>query len=214
MNGRLALLLVLCSASWAASAQAETCTVSGTYKFDPTDFYYCDTTQFGTCSGWNVVDLDTKVGDAAAVPVRYARVRIRSAANTTTYATTHTSASGFFSATFSSDVFGVGAQCESRGVTIVLDFLRADERDLALAAPRYRFRLVDRNDTLRFHARPVTLSSAGNSTTSNFRQRFAAVDNPAHYYAVYFTADNAMAEITRWSTNLRDTLTGPTTALH
>jgi hypothetical protein len=95
---------------------------------------------------------------------------------------------------------------------VALDFLRVDERDISASTPRYRYRIVTRNDALRSHNRPVTLSTSGNTTTSSYRHAFSAVDDPAHYYAAYFTMDSAVSEIIGWSTNLRDSLTSTVAA--
>lgn len=203
---------VVCVWLCASAALAETCTVTGTYRSEPVDLYYCDTNHMN-CSGWLQTNLD-QMRDTSAAPVRYIRVLVRSTSGTT-LATTHTNASGTFTTTFESTALpNAPAVCRGQSVILRTEFVRLDERDLLAATKRYRFRIVNRNDVLQSHARRDTFPPTGATLTSPYTQRIRRDANDVivedalnHYYSAYHIMDAAVGEAINWSTNLRDRLT-------
>ncbi len=200
----LVTLLVLCVAG---SAQAVTCTLTGSVRIEPMDNYYCKTSILG-CAGWKEVNLDQKLGSSAA-PMSYMFLRVREGSTNVGFATTN--ASGDFTSTLT---FASGS-CSTHTVTIRYYFDRIHEADIALAAPRERFAITDiinegtnnaqPGTTVRTHtSAPFTLTG---TTTVAPLMRFENDNllNPSssvRFANVYYTLNSAMTEVITWSKNL------------
>jgi hypothetical protein len=193
-----ALVLGMASAS---AARADTCTLTGTFKYEPIDYYYCDT-DFFQCGGWTQVDLDKKrVANGSAAPLRFMKVSIWKADGTTLLATTHTDGSGRYTKSFN-----VAGACAGQQVKVRHEFTRVHENDVIAATPRYRFRMVNAA-AQNWRTSPITVPPlTGATTTFNSTRRAPA--NPAapsdvdRLYSTYFSMEAGITQMMPWSTNV------------
>jgi len=204
--------LALIGAAWLSFASAAyadvTCTLRGTFTYAPADLFYCDSS-IGGCTGWLETDLDTKT---SGVPVPYLKVVVRNSANTTTLATTHTNASGFWSTTFT--LTGVNS-CAGQSVKVRRDFARVHEADVAAATPRYRFQITSNTGSLQTLLYPLGIAlTDANSRTQTWNNLITDTDTNdyARWQGVYYTMNSAISEIINWSSSLSTQLASTTLA--
>ncbi len=181
---------------------AVNCTVNGYMKYEPVDYYYCDTTRFTgasgvpSCSGWLEIDLDTKRSSSGtAAPLKYVRIEIRNSSGTL-LGFTHTNSTGWYSKTVSMP----GTSCRNQSVTVRRVLQRVHESDISVSTPRYRFKVVDM--AFAVHNTNYSLTLTGSSTTSSKTYPASATSEIARAFAIYYTMNSAMTEAVRWSTNI------------
>jgi hypothetical protein len=199
----LAVLLGFCNAISSIANAAVDCTVCGYMRYEPVDYYYCDTDRFtgsnGTpsCSGWLETDLDEKrSASGRAAPLKYMLVEIRNTGGAL-LGKTHTSASGYYSKTISLP----GSSCTNQSVKIRRVLQRVHENDRFVSTPRYRFRIVDRTQ-FGTHYTDYTKTLAGATTTCNLTRTANSTTEISRGFSTYFTMNSAMTEAVRWSSNI------------
>jgi hypothetical protein len=183
----------------APAAHAATCTLQGTAVLEPMDNYYCDNTWQASCSGWKAVDYAS-----TSKPLRYMRIRLFDASSATVpVAQSFTGANGAFSFTWNSS-----AACA--GQLVRLDFVtaRADENHLGASPQPYRFKIVDPEDGGATWVVPKGRYLSGTTTSWSITFPRYSTDPPfgsgVHQMNIYLALDQAMEEITSWTTNLDD----------
>lgn len=185
-----------------SSASAATCTINGTLRYEPRDYYYCDTDVVGAdCSNWLAVNLDRRrVALLGAEPMQHMKIEVRATENGVPLTTVYTNTSGRFTATITRP------SCTNTTVYVAPTYWRRNES----IAAQHRFRITDAMDRDVSVALPAALTGAtstwaytlsGTSTTQNARR-----------FATYYTMNSALTEVVTWSANLSARLSGTTVA--
>jgi len=197
LQGLVALLVLLA----APRAFAVVCTLSGSVKVEPMDVYYCDTTPGLNCANWNEVNLDDKIG-AAAAPMKWMVVEIRQSG--AVLIKTATNASGAWSASFTLP----GVSCTNQVVQVRHYFVRMDEEFFGQSSMPIRFALVDTDQygnvgqTFQYYGLNRTLT--GSSTTAP-TLLFARSSSPTSHVRranLLYTLNSALNEMITWSNDL------------
>lgn len=168
------------------------CTISGYFRVESQDTYYCDT-DYLECRRWTEIDLDAKRGPTAS-PLAFMAVQIQSDEGTL-LKTVFTDENGYYIAF----VGMPGSQCAGQTVGVVNWFKRVHEDDVAESAPRYRFRVANSNDVLWHHPRDVRLSDQRTWFSHTYPDRAASTSNVARVANVYYTVNSMVSVVVDWS---------------
>ncbi|MFO0586286.1 MAG: hypothetical protein U0441_02040 [Polyangiaceae bacterium] len=176
------------------------CTVSGYYRVEPQDPWYCDTDYLNDCSNWREVDLDKKRG-ASAAPLRHMRMAVKDSAGNLLDATA-TDSNGWYamSATLP------GTSCAGQTVEVINYFERVHEDDHNAASPRVRFEIVNSNDTLYYGALNITLTGLATAQSRTYLATETALN--ARIANIYYSMNSTVTEVATWSTRLNNLFIG------